>query len=299
MTFFHSRSYLLAVFTLLALPFVFSGCGAAPGTTGGSGYGADAGPWPTAPTRNTNGGQVSPNDPPKVPLIVTVRATASPDEELALSISKIELKYENNIASVVGKEAIAQLTPMPLRAGDKGHVALLATTTLPRRNYTTLLITFDNAKTTLKQKTGVTIPLSVLGATQDLGEWAMSTTEPNLLAIAIDGTQVTTTAKSASLPANALTVVKGVPAGSISGKLSPAVDNARVEVFWASTKASFGQMVTPVQDGSFNIGHLPAGEYTISITASGHRLAESMKKPVVVGEKPVDLGTLQLVEDQR
>lgn len=283
------------LFAVLALAGIF-GCGTA--TTGASGYGADAGPWPQAPARSTPGGaNPSASQVPDVPIVVLLRGKAAENQQLDLEVTQVDLKFESQWVPVANRDAIAKNESLPLHMTQKGIIAMLATpkTKVPQRKYTHLRLRFDDRKTKLAQG-DKKVPLT-LQATLDLGEWTPDDKTINLLTVTVDGTKVKATDSSATLPTEAVTVAKGTTTAGVTGKIVPAAPTARVDAFWGSSKVLIGTAVPTAQDGAFQITNLPAGSYRLEITNPGFHPADEKKNIVSVEDKVVALGDMQLVKD--
>lgn len=276
------------------------GCGTGSnGMTGGNGVGDAAGPWPQAPTRTapTAAGRPAADEPPKAPVIVQLISKAAKEHEVRLDVERVEVKYLENWFPMVQRKDIADSETLPLRAGDKGATFLLVRTDIPRRAYTHLRLQLADAKTALVVDEQTTLPLTLKGTTIELKELKLDDKKPNLITITIDGTKITTTAESATLPAEALTVTVSHPAGGVSGKVTPPMPNARVELFWKESKTLLGSGVPALSDGGFTITNLPPGHYRVEVRAPGHHLVEEVKGLVAVEQKIAALKPLALAAD--
>ena len=277
---------------------LLAGCGT---TTGGmgTGTGADAPPWGTPPTRtaSTPTGRPSTEQAPPVPLVVLLRGKAAEDQQLELDVTQVELKYGDQWVPVVNRDAIAKIEPLPLRVTSKGITAMLASprTKVPRRKYTHLRLRFDDRNTRLVNG-DKKLPLT-LQAALELGEWTPDDRAINTLTVNLDGTKVTATAGSATLPAGALTVTKGAAAAGINGKLVPPLPTARVDAYWSNTKVVIGSATPAGQDGAFQIPDLPAGYYRLEVTNPGYHWSNAPKSPLVLEDKVVPLGDIQMLKD--
>lgn len=283
---------------LLPLLFVLAGCGATSGMTpGSSGIGADAGPWPTAPTRNTNTTRPGADEAPDAPVVVILRAKAADNEELRLDVTGVEVKFGGSWFDVAKKSAITAITAMPARVDSNGASMLLSKGMVPKRKYTHFQIRLDDKKTMLVSGNSK-IPLTVKSAIIELKEWTPDEKKKvNVLVVTLDGTKITRTAESATLPADAITVQPEEATGAISGKLDPTLPTATIEAFWSGSKTSFGSVAPAAQDGSFTISDLPAGPYTLEIRTPGYRLVKPLKDAVNVETKTVELKDLTLTPD--
>ncbi len=290
----HGWLLLLGITAALAV----AGCGSAPGTTTGSGYGSDAGPWPTPPPRNIQSSQdvnrPAADQVPNAPLTVLLRGKASEKDELQVDIARIEFKYSDRWLSVATREDIARHEKLPIAITEKGAAALLVSTKVPKRKYSHLRIRFTDSGTVLKHADAQT-PLTIQETTLVLNDWELDEQKPNTLAISLDGTTITRTEDSATLPSSGVKITeKGIPAGSITGKTVPALPTASIEVFWGNGAVSFGAAHPDARDGSFTLPNLPAGSYRIAVHAPGHRLIDPFTDLVSVGNKAVKLRELAL-----
>ncbi|HEY3376842.1 MAG TPA: hypothetical protein VGL77_05045 [Armatimonadota bacterium] len=289
----------LGVFVLL-IGVVLAGCGTTPGSSyaGNGGVGADAGPWPANPNQSLpdrNAGS-SPN----VPLTVVLHATAAEHAKLSLQVVKVELNYEKQWITVNAKNVLDKLQPMPWSVGDTGGTALLANTQVPRRNYTAIRLVFNEAKTTVTMKPETpALPLKVNGAMQSLEGWVMDPKQPNTVTFTLDGTKITAAASSANVPEGALAISKGMPTGAISGKLTPYIASAKIQLLWGTSDYEFASATPLPPDGVFAIKNVPAGMYRVKVISSSHHLIDDLSKPMAVGEKEVALGELHLAENSR
>jgi len=281
----------------LALIFL-AGCGTTTGT-GTSGYGADAGPWPSAPSRGTSaaGSHPGADQVPNVPLVVLLRGKTADAQALEVDITQVDLKYGDQWVPVANRDAIAKIETLPLRVTKGGITAMLAgpQTKVPQRKYTHLRLRFDDRKTKLVQGEKK-LPLT-LQATLELGEWTPDEKAINTLTVTLDGTKVTATENSATLPASALAVTKGAASAGVSGKLVPVLPTARIAAYWGDTKVAVGNAVPNAQDGSFQIPDLPAGPYRLEITTPGYHRDETPKAPLLLDDKVMLLGDIQMVKD--
>jgi len=275
---------------------VIAGCGAA----GGGGYGADAGPWGQSPARTqpTQTARPPAEQVPDAVIVVQLRGKAAENEVLKLDIAQIELKYQDQWAPVTNREAIAKIETLPLAITQQGYTALLATpkTKAPRRKYTHLRLRFDDAKTAFVRD-AKEVPLTVQASALDLGEWTPDDKAINTLLVTLDGTKVTATASSATLPSGALAVAKKTATAGISGKILPASPTARVDALWGQTKVVIGTAIPAAADGTFQIANLPAGSYRLEVTHPGYHQADEDKKPIVIEEKLFECGEVKLLKD--
>lgn len=288
---------------------LLAGCGANTGSYGGnSGVGADGGPWPTRGANNNsqhNSDIPAPNEQPKAPLLIVLKATTAEGESMSLNVASVDLRYDKGWYTVVtkdGKNGTAKFAQsMPVTADEKGATVLLANTQAPRRKYTSVRLTFADERTTLIPKGAEASPLPLLveKTTINIGEMSLEPAEKNVLTIAVDGAAVEKHPTSATIPAKAVTAAKDVATGSISGVLNPAVANARITAIWGDSTIELGHAVADTQKGAFTVNKLPAGHYTIKISAAGHRLVDPLTKLIAVGSKDVSLGAIQLAEEPR
>ena len=285
---------LLGCIFIAITALILAGCGATSGT-GGTGYGADAGPWSQSPNRATPTGQ--PEQVPNVALAVLLRGKSAENEQIKLDIAQLELKYLDQWVPVTNRDAIARIETLPLIISQKGITAMLATqkTMVPRRKYTHLRLRFDDKKTLLVRGEKE-LPLT-LQATLELGEWTPEEKAINTLTVTLDGTKVTATTGSATLPTNALTIAKGTASAGFNGKIVPASPTARVDAFWGNTKLVIGTAIPAAADGAFQIPNLPAGNYRLEVTNPGYHQADEDKKPITLDGKVLDLGNLKLLKD--
>jgi len=288
----HALLALIASAMIFVLVILIAGCGSAPAS--GGGYGANAGPWPQAPTRSTPTASNEQDQPPTVPVTFTLRGKAATEQELRLNVTQIELRYGSRWHTVAKAEDIAKYETLPLKLSAKEGFALLARTSVPRRTYNYVRLTFAKEKTVLARKEQPDVPLMVEMVPLALGEWTPSDTRANLITITVDGAKVKFE-ENVILPATALTAKALSPAGGINGKITPATPTARVEVFWGASKVLLGSVTPSAQDGSFTVANLPAGLYRVDVSAPGQKLSESLKDPVAVEDKPVTLKAFELV----
>jgi hypothetical protein len=278
---------------LLAVLAAVSGCGTTPAS--GGGYGADAGPWPQAPTRSTATTPANPDQPPTVPITFTLRGKAAAGQELRLNVTQIELRYGERWHTVAKAEDIARNEALPLRFGAKEGFALLTRTTVPRRSYNYVRLTFAKEKTVLVRENTpdavLTVPATV---PLPIGEWTPSDTKPNLITITLEGGKLKI-AETPTLPADAFTAKALSPSGGISGKITPAAPTARVDVYWGASKVLLGSVTPSSQDGSFTLSNLPAGQYRVDVNAPGQQVSEPLKEAVAVEDKMVALKAMELV----
>jgi len=288
-------SLILSIGAALAM-WLIAGCGTTGGT--GGGYGADAGPWPSSPARTTpNASRPAAEQAPDAALTVLLRGKTAEDQAIELDVTQVELKYGDQWAPVANREAIAKIESLPLRITKGGITAMLAPpkTKVQKRKYTHLRLRFDDRKTKLVQGEKK-LPLT-LQATPELGEWTPDERVINTLTVIIDGTKVTATGNSATLPASALTAAKGAAAGGVSGKIVPALPTARVEAYWGDTKLVIGSASPSAQDGSFQIPDLPAGSYRLAITTPGYHRDDPPKDPLLLEDKVILLGEIRMLKD--
>lgn len=290
-----SMRWALIALALLGVAGLLAGCGATSGTTSGGGYGSDSGPWPTAPNRATGTTATRPagNEPPTAPLYVVLRGKSADAETLKLAVASVEVKFEDSWTPVANKSLITAQETLPLTLGAKGTTCLLAKTDVPRRKYSHLRLRVDDAETALvrdDKKTALTLQTSVL----TLAEWTPAEGKANLIILTVDGTKVTHTDDSATLPADAITVTTGLATGGVSGKMTPALPTARVEAFWGSSTTPIAGANPSAEDGAFTIENLPPGSYRIEVRAPGHRLIEPLTDPIAIDAKVVPLRKLDL-----
>ncbi|MHB9110533.1 MAG: carboxypeptidase-like regulatory domain-containing protein [Armatimonadota bacterium] len=276
---------------------LFAGCGTTTGGTG-TGYGADAGPWPSGPSRTAATPTNQAEQAPPSALAVMLRGKTAENQTLELEVTQVDLKFGDQWVPVANREAIAKIEALPLRIGAKGSTAMLAApkTKVPKRKYTHLRLRFDDRKTKLVAG-DKKLPLT-LQATLELGEWTPDEKALNTLTVTLDGTKVTDTKSSATLPPAALTVAKTTTAAGLSGKLVPPLPTARVDVFWGNTKFVLGTAAPNAQDGSFQIGNLPAGAYRLEVVNPGYHRAETPKELLQLEDKAVSLGEIQMVKNE-
>jgi len=292
------KASILMAFACAALALaLFAGCGTTTGGTG-TGYGSDAGPWPSGPNRTANTPTPPTEQTPPAALAVLLRGKTAEDQSLELEVTQVDLKYGDQWVPVANRDAIAKIETLPLRLGAKGNTAMLAApkTRVPKRKYTHLRLRFDDRKTKLVAG-DKKLPLT-LQATLELGEWTPDEKALNTLIVNLDGTKVTVTKSSATLPPAALTVTKTTTAAGVSGKLVPPMPTARVDVFWGNTKFVLGTAAPNAQDGSFQIGSLPAGAYRLEVTNPGYHRAETPKELLQLDDKAVELGEIQMVKNE-
>ena len=294
--------YAACALSATLLVMALAGCGTTSSTSGS--YGADAGPWPQAPTRTMP--PVTADTTPTARVMVLLRAkTARDNEELQLTAQQIDLKYTDPKTNAVQwvpictKANIAAIETMPLRFGPKGSVTLLVKTQIPQRKYTQLRVRFDDGKSLLLNTDPAVIPAqkwSVNTASPvllDLGEWTPDDKNPNMLMVTLDGNQVTKNGAAATLPLAGFSVSNSVPPAGISAKLLPPLPTAHVDVFWGKTKTLLDS-ATPGADGVFTINHLPPGSYRLELTTPGYHQIDPRKDPVSVEDKVVTLSDIQL-----
>jgi len=289
-------SLIVLISAVLAL-WLIAGCGTTSGT-GGGGYGADAGPWPSSPTRATpTTGSSSTERVPDAALTVLLRGKTAEDQVIELDVTQVELKFGDQWVPVANREAIAKIESLPLRVTKGGITAMLAApkTKVQKRKYTHLRLRFDDRKTKLAQGEKK-LPLT-LQATLELGEWTPDEKTLNTLTVNIDGTKVSATGNSATLPAAAITAAKGAAAAGVSGKIVPALPTARVEAYWGDTKFVIGSASPSAQDGSFQIPDLPAGPYRLAIVTPGYHRDDPPKAPLLLEDKVVLLGDIRMLKD--
>jgi len=289
------KSAYLTILAIAALALaLLAGCGTTGGT--GTGYGADAGPWPSGPNR-TAATPTPPEQAPPAALTVLLTGKAAENQSLELEVTQVDLKYGDQWVPVANRDAIAKIEALPMRLTVKGNVAMLAApkTKVPKRKYTHLRLRFDDRKTKLVSG-DKTLPLTVQ-ATLELDEWTPDEKAVNTLTITLDGTKVTATKSSATLPPAALTVAKTTAAAGVSGKLVPPLPTARVDVYWGNTKFVLGTAAPNAQDGSFQIGSLPAGAYRLEVTNPGYHRAETPKDLLQLNDKALNLGEIQMVKN--
>jgi hypothetical protein len=285
----------------LLLLALLAGCGTAPGTASGSGFGADGGPWPTAPTNRNAAGQPLPDaeKAPVVPVTITLRGKGVGEQELRLDITSIRIRYgEKNWLPIAAREDIIKQEAMPVRFGAKGNTVFLGTVKIPRRKYSYLEVNLTENKCLLVKEDVSTVLALKNVASMKLNDWTPDEKGPNVLALTIDNSKITLTPATA-IAGEFFTVKPGVPAGAITGKITPAIPTTRVEAFWAGSKSSFGFGMVSGQDGAFTIPNLPAGSYRLEITAAGYHLAEPFKETVAVEDKAVTLKPWTLEKDDK
>jgi hypothetical protein len=304
----------LVAFCLLAGLLLLAGCGSAPGASGyggSAGTGADSGPWPTAPAKAANGTQAPGSDSPVGPLVVLLQAKANPDETLALAVTKIELKYDNDhwypLASADGKNGAAKLSATPCSADSKGAVFMLSSSSIPRRKYTAIRLWFDDDATHVTRKaaapstqptppTPVTIPVTLASSTLALSDWTLDPKLRNFILLQIDGTKLKANDNALQAPAEAVTVTKGTALGEISGTVVATIPNVTVEAYWGENKEALAPAVPVAQDGTFTLSNLPTGNYRLVVHATGFHPALPLK-PVAVENAPIKLDAIKLVAD--
>ncbi len=282
----------IALGALLALV----GCSTAGTTSGGTG--AEAGPWPTAPTQPSSSRPAT-DETPNAPLMVLLRAAAPEDTQLRLAVTQIEFKVvEKNTerwVTVVKKDDVAKNEPAPLLFGAKGGTALLANVQVPRRKYTAVRVTLEDGKAALlkeKKESKLTVKLPQF----PLPEWTPDDKLPNLLTLKLDiGKLVKATDTApATLPAEAFSLTHGVATCILTGKVQPALPNAKVELFWGASKTAL-RTVAPTADGTFSVSDLPEGKYRIDVRANGYALQNPPKELLnVTADKPLALDPLTL-----
>lgn len=288
------KSACLMILAIAALALI-AGCGTTGGT--GTGYGADAGPWPSGPNRTAAAPAPPAEQAPPAALVVLLTGKAAENQSLELDVTQVDLKYGDQWVPVANRDAIAKIEALPLRLTAKGSVAMLAApkTKVPKRKYTHLRLRFDDRNTKLVSSDRK-LPLTVQ-ATLELDEWTPDEKAVNTLTVTLDGTKVTATKSSATLPPAALTVAKTTAVAGVSGKLVPPLPTARVDVYWGNSKFVLGTAVPNAQDGSFQVGNLPAGAYRVEVTNPGYRRAETPKDLLQLSDKAVKLGEIQMVKN--
>lgn len=288
------KSACLMILAIAALALI-AGCGTTGGT--GTGYGADAGPWPSGPNRTAAAPAPPAEQAPPAALAVLLTGKAAENQSLELDVTQVDLKYGDQWVPVANRDAIAKIEALPLRLTAKGSVAMLAApkTKVPKRKYTHLRLRFDDRNTKLVSSDRK-LPLTVQ-ATLELDEWTPDEKAVNTLTVTLDGTKVTATKSSATLPPAALTVAKTTAVAGVSGKLVPPLPTARVDVYWGNSKFVLGTAVPNAQDGSFQVGNLPAGAYRVEVTNPGYRRAETPKDLLQLSDKAVKLGEIQMVKN--
>jgi len=285
---------------LFALPLLLmiAGCGAMSNTVPtGTGIGADAGPWPASPNRTAANANGKPNadEVPNAPVVVVLRAKSAENEEIKIDVTGVQLKSGGTWYDVAKKTDIAAITAQPVRAGEKGTSALLAKGLVPKRKYTQFQLKLDDKNTLLLTKTD-SRALTLKNTVFDLHDWTPDDKKKeNVLVINLDGSKHS--ADSATLASDAVSVRTEDAAGSITGKLNPALPTARIEVFWSGSKVSFGYDTPAAQGGTFTLKDLPAGPYTLTFTVPGYRLVEPPKDAIIVAGKAVDLKELALTPE--
>ena len=267
-------------------------------TVGSSGSGADAGPWPSAPSRNQTNG--TPSDTiPNTSVLVVLRATAPAEEEIRLAVTGVQIKSGGSWFTLAKDTEIKANYPKQIRAGAKGTSALLAKNAkVPKRKYNGLQLLLDNNNSVLVTSDG-NQPLTVKNTQFMLKDWQPDEKKPwNVLVITLDGTKVTVDQNGATLPVEASSETVEDANGSITGKLVPTSATARVEAFWGESKISLDAETPSPSDGSFTLKNLPDGPYTLNFTTPGFRLTEPMKGPVTVAKsKAVKLDDITLTPD--
>jgi len=285
---------------LLPALFALAGCGSIPANTvGSSGTGADAGPWPSSPARNLATNTMQPGDIPTTSVLVVLRATAPAEEEMRLAVTGVQIKSGNSWFTLAQDTDIKATNPRGIRAGAKGAAVLLAKNIkVPKRKYTTLQLLLDNKKSVLVTSDG-NQPFTLKNTQFVLKDWQPDEKKPwNVLAITLDGTQVTLDKNGAALPSEAASAQFAEANGSITGKLVPVSPTSRVETYCGESKISLGTDVPAATDGSFTIKNLPDGPYTLNFTTPGFRLSEPLKGPVyVVKNKAVKLDDIILTPE--
>ncbi len=287
----------LAIVTVICL-LILAGCSALPTTAnGGTGYGASAGLLPEKPA-------IPPTDiPPSASLACLVCGTAADETSLTLAITKVELRYVDakkieKWYTVADSKALKNaLPPLPLKIGASGAMALISFAQVPLQSYTALRISVDSKATTFTKKDSAT-PLTLETDTFDLADWTLDTKITNNIILTLDGSKVMPAIDSApaKLTAAAISVAKGTALGSVSGKLTPAVGNAKVEAYWGESKVAMASATANSEDGSFTVYNLPPGSYRLNIIAAGHRPTTALK-PTKVETTNTDLGAIALSVD--
>lgn len=291
------------VLTLLAfLALGLLGCSAGSnGVAGGSGYGDSAGPWPQGPQRTAAGtpgatpaGAKDESPRADVQLILVAKAPAG--EEVQLDVDRVEVKFGDTWSPIVVRKDIADTEALPLRAGEKGSTFLLARTEILRKKYTHLRMQLTDGKSALRHETA-SIPLTLRSTTVELKDLKFDEKKPTMFTLTVDGTKVTKTGESATLPADAFDVAVGTPGGSIVGQVTPAIPNTRVELYWGTSKKLIYSVVPSLADGAFTVNNLPPGKYRVEVRAPGHHLADAPKDLIAVDTKVATLKPLTLTAD--
>jgi hypothetical protein len=235
-----------------------------------------------------------------------VRATTADETRMTLDITKVELEYfevkdTQKIARwytlADGKALKNALPALPFKVETNGAIVLLCDGPVPVKSYTAVRISLDQKGTTFTNKAGVK-PLSLATDTFALGDWTLDTKSTNDIVVSLDGVSITSEKNmtTSSLAASAITLVKGTAQGSISGKLSPAVGNAKIEAYWGESKVAMASAVAKTDDGSFTIPNLPPGPYKLNIIATGYHPTQALK-PTMVETTNTDLGAIALSAD--
>jgi hypothetical protein len=271
------------------------GCSASQGS-GGTGYGADAGPWPKAPTRATPKGPAT-TDTPTVPLYLLVHGTTAAEETLRVELVGLEVKFDGRWITVAQRDDFARFAnPVTLTAAGTPGFAL--STTLPRRIYTHLRVRFGtNGRW---QQGDTTRALTIPTLTHTLPEeWTPPERVPTVVHVTLTPTALAIAPKNASLPATALACTLDSPTGGLSGRVTPLLPHARVEALWADTRTVVGSALPTSPDGTFSITPLPAGPYRLEVRATGYRLLEPDRKAIPVGKELVPCDPLTLVPEAK
>lgn len=278
------------------------GCGSTAGSFGGSGVGADGGPWPSS----SNGYNIATRQTTETKAIcsltILLNATTAAEKILTLTPTKIELRYhEKNWDTLELKQLRSQ--PLPLRADEKGTLFLLSTTKVIPQKYTALRISFDKSSSLQVKKSAsedksvknIAEPVAIETMTCEFAEWIPDAKRMNVLTVVLDGKQITKTDTKSILPATAVTALPGIASGAVSGTLISTASSVNIDAYWGESKAPFAKTTMLAKDQKFTIPDLPAGVYHVKITANGYQLEKDID-PVTVKDTTVPLGNLNLVK---
>lgn len=296
---------------LLPLLLTLAGCGAMPGNTvGGTGAGADAGPWPTPPAHAAvDANSMSADQNPNTSVLVVLRASTAEDQELRLAITGVQLNSGGQWFDLAKAAEIKANYPQPIRVVSKGSAVLLAKNAkVPKRKYSQCRLLVDGTNSllvtasakmplTLKNTAFMLKDLpdakpdstadSTAGQKSKDKEWTPDAKKAwNVLVITLDGSKVVPSQDNsgATLPAEAASISLEDANGTVTGKMVPILPTARVEAYWGGSKISLGSDTPTAQDGSFTIKNLPDGAYTLDYTTPGYRLVDPAQESVSVAK---------------
>lgn len=278
---------------------LLAGCSTTTGSNS-SGTGADTGPWPTKPNRNS---QLKSSDIDKVvsvPLWTMVKCQLAENEELSFNIELIDLKNDKQQKVPVSTlKDFMVLNPSGLHFNDKLQTQVVASQNIKKYKYTQLKFKINSTDSYFKNDKHkflvkdfeVSIPLSNWVPYEPTNDIKLNVLELNLNR---DSLIFDNEKKTIEIKPDAISVSFPSPTGAITGKVSSFMPSTRVIALFNGTSLEAGSIVPSSIDGTFSIYGLPAGKYKIKIITGADIMY--FDKLIDVKDKMVNIKEIKIKE---